>query len=162
MATGAIKLILADLNATEALAVRLASLARPGDVFALSGDLGTGKTAFARAFVNALATHYGLPLEEVPSPTFTLVQTYDFPSFTLYHIDLYRLERPEDAFELGIEDAFADGVTLIEWPERLGAHLPAERLTLTFLPGDGPEARELRIEPRGDWEKRLEQDGLHG
>ncbi len=162
METGAIKLFLETQDATEAFAMRLAPMVEPGDVIALSGDLGTGKTTFARAFVNALATRYGLPPEEVPSPTFTLVQTYDFPDFTLYHVDLYRLERPQDAVELGLEDAFADGVSLIEWPDRLGSYLPAERLDLTFLPGAGPESRSLVIEPQGDRAARLAQAGLHG
>jgi tRNA threonylcarbamoyladenosine biosynthesis protein TsaE len=165
MGTGAIELILKDLDATETFAARLAPLARAGDVIALAVDLGAGKTTFARAFVGALATRYGLPPEEVPSPTFTLVQTYDFPPFTLYHIDLYRLARAEEALELGIEDAFADGVSLIEWPDRLGRYLPAERLALIFLPGAGPESRTLRIEPHGAWAGRLRQlrqEGLHG
>jgi len=162
MGTGAIRLILKDLDATEAFAARLAPLAQAGDVIALSGDLGAGKTTFARAFVSALTTRCELPPEEVPSPTFTLVQSYDFPSFTLYHLDLYRLERPQDALELGIEDAFADGVSLVEWPDRLGAWLPAGRLALTFLPGTGPDSRTLRMEPHGTWAARLERAGLHG
>src|SRR5258708_24955199 len=95
---------LPDVAATAALAGRVAPLARRGDVVALSGALGSGKTTFARAFVAARA---GRALE-VPSPTFTLVQTYELPTGAIWHFDLYRLERPDDAIELGIDEAFAD------------------------------------------------------
>lgn len=126
-----VTLTLPDEAATRALARRLAAAARAGDVIALRGDLGAGKTAFARAFVRARLDD---PAEEVPSPTFTLVQTYDDPACDagLWHFDLYRLERPEDALELDLEDAFADGLSLIEWPERLGGYLPRRRLDLTL------------------------------
>lgn len=154
---------LTDLAATEAFAARLAAIALPGDVIALIGDLGMGKSAFARSFINARAALDGLPIEEVPSPTFTLVQTYPMAGFTIYHIDLYRLERPAEALELGIEDAFADDVSLIEWPDRLGSLLPAARLDITLLPGDTPEARQAVIEPRGNWGgDRLDDEVLHG
>src|SRR4051812_29949378 len=105
--------VLPDEAATAALAGRLAPLAARGDVVALTGALGAGKTSFARGFIAARA---GRPIE-VPSPTFTLVQTYDLPSGPIWHFDLYRLERPDDAIELGIDEAFADGISLIEWPE---------------------------------------------
>lgn len=114
---------LADEEATLALGARLALDAAPGDVFALAGPLGSGKTTLARGFIRALTR----PDEEVPSPTFTLVQTYETPKGTIWHFDLYRLEDPEEAWELGIEDAFASGISLIEWPERLGTLLPARR-----------------------------------
>src|SRR5947207_3065485 len=94
--------VLPDPAATAALAGRVAPLARRGDVVALRGDLGSGKTAFARAFIAARA---GRPVE-VPSPTFTLVQTYELPDGAIWHFDLYRLERPDDAIELGIDEAF--------------------------------------------------------
>ena len=100
----------------------------PGDVVALAGDLGAGKTTFARALIAAFAAEAGAVPPEVPSPTFTLVQTYEFPRATLWHFDLYRIERPEDALELGIEEALAGGIALIEWPERLGSLLPARRI----------------------------------
>jgi tRNA threonylcarbamoyladenosine biosynthesis protein TsaE len=120
--------VLPDAAATAALAARLAPLAATGDVVALRGELGTGKTSFARAFIAARA---GRPVE-VPSPTFTLVQTYDLPSGAIWHFDLYRLERPDDAIELGIDEAFALGISLIEWPERLGDLLPRQRLDLSL------------------------------
>lgn len=146
---------LSDLAATASLAARLARVARAGDVIALSGALGAGKTAFARAFVAACAAARGAAEDEVPSPTFTLVQTYPFDDLVVYHFDLYRLARPDEAWELGIEDAFADGVTLIEWPERLGALLPGERLDIALLPGAGPDARTAKLIPHGGWADRL-------
>lgn len=142
-----LELTLADEAATARLAARLAAVARPGDVIALDGDLGVGKTAFARAFVQALC---GGP-EEVPSPTFTLVQTYDVPGGPVHHYDLYRLEVPQDALELGIEDAFADGIVLIEWPSRLGPWLPAERLDLELTIAGEPGARRARLTGYGRW-----------
>lgn len=108
--------------ATARLGAALAPLLRRGDVLALDGDLGAGKTALARA---ALRAATGNPAEEVPSPTFTLVQLYDAPTGeTWWHFDLYRLTTPEEALELGLEDALAEGISLIEWPQRLGAWLP--------------------------------------
>ena len=118
--------VLPDVAATTALAVRLAPLATVGDVVALRGTLGSGKTSFARAFIAARA---GRTIE-VPSPTFTLVQTYDLPGGAIWHFDLYRLARADDAIELGIDEAFATAISLIEWPERLGDLLPAQRLDL--------------------------------
>jgi tRNA threonylcarbamoyladenosine biosynthesis protein TsaE len=136
---------LPDPAATAQLARRLAAVARPGDLLALGGTLGMGKTAFARAFIQHLVGSE----EEVPSPTFTLVQSYDTPSGTIWHFDLYRLSRPEDVWELGLEDALADGITLIEWPERMGGTLPARRLDLTLRAGDGTEARHARLDAVG-------------
>jgi len=142
---------LGDEAATVALARRIADVAGPGDVIALSGDLGVGKTRFARAFVDA-AMGDG---EEVPSPTFTLVQTYDSPAGSIWHFDLYRLARPAEAYELGIEEAFAGGIALIEWPDRLAGLLPAERLDIDLAYGDRPTARRARLTGRGRWAPRL-------
>lgn len=142
---------LPDLAATERLSRRVAERARPGDVIALAGGLGAGKTAFARGFIAARLGR----AEEVPSPTFTLVQTYEADSGTIWHFDLYRLAKPEDAWELGIEQAFRDGISVIEWPERLGALLPADRLdiALEFAGSDG--GRRATIVPRGAWSGRV-------
>jgi tRNA threonylcarbamoyladenosine biosynthesis protein TsaE len=145
---------LSGLGDTRRLAERCAALARPGDVVALAGGLGAGKTAFARAFVNAVARREGAPEEDVPSPTFTLVQVYEFPTMTVYHFDLYRIENPEEVTELGLEEALADGVTLIEWPERLGGDLSADRLALNFDFGDGESERRCTIRGHGDWVAR--------
>jgi tRNA threonylcarbamoyladenosine biosynthesis protein TsaE len=141
---------LPDPAATARLAGALARRARIGDVVALSGDLGVGKTSFARAFIAMRGC-----VEEVPSPTFALVQTYDLANGPIWHFDLYRLARPEDAVELGIDDAFAEGITLIEWPDRLGAGLPARRLAIALEFGTTPDARRARLDPGGDWPTRL-------
>lgn len=104
---------------TQALAEKFSLIAKKGDVFALFGTLGAGKSTFSRYFIQNL-TH----AREVPSPTFTLVQTYDAPCFEIYHYDMYRLKCPEEAYELDIEEAFYNAVTLIEWPEKILPLLP--------------------------------------
>lgn len=150
----ALHLTLADETATKDLARRLARTAAPGDVIALSGDLGAGKTSFARAFVQALA---GAD-EDVPSPTFTLAQLYECDAGTIWHFDLYRLEKSEDALELGIEEAFADGVSLIEWPDRLGPWLPAGRLDLLLTAGGAEGARNAELTAHGPvWTRKLRE-----
>jgi tRNA threonylcarbamoyladenosine biosynthesis protein TsaE len=162
---GAIAVSLADPTDTQAFAARLAPVARSGDVIALAGDLGTGKTTFARGFINALLVAHGLPPEDVPSPTFTLVQEYQLPDFTLFHIDLYRIETQSELFELGLEDAFADGVSLVEWPDRLGSLLPASWLELKFRQGDPGEDQDRRLvllTAFGDWQDRIQTGALNG
>lgn len=146
-----LQLELADEAATKRLAKALAPLLRPGDVLALGGDLGAGKTSFARALINALPG----PEEEVPSPTFTLVQLYERGPLEVWHVDLYRLEDPEDALELGLEEAFAEAVTLIEWPERLGPLLPARALKIALMRGAHEEERLARLSGPGAWGPRL-------
>lgn len=144
-------LILTDEAATVSFARALARLANPGDVIALRGTLGVGKSVFARAFIRQLTS----PLEEVPSPTFTLVQTYEGDTAEVYHYDFYRLEQPEDAYELDIEEAFAKGITLMEWPERIEALLPVDHLEVKIAPGEREEARQLTLEAVGSWAERL-------
>jgi tRNA threonylcarbamoyladenosine biosynthesis protein TsaE len=148
--------ILPDEASTARAAARLAGLARKGDVIALFGDLGAGKTAFARAFINALKGLCGAAAEEeVPSPTFTLVQIYDRLPAPVWHFDLYRIEEPEEVWELGFEEALAEAITLIEWPERLGALLPGETLRLELEPVSGkPRARRLRLSDGAGWPRR--------
>jgi len=152
-ATERIRLRLPDLAATRSLAARLARLLRPGDLVALEGDLGAGKTAFARAVIHALA---GAEVE-VPSPTFTLVQRYELPGLVLLHADLYRLRDPAEVEELGLEEALEEGVVLVEWPERAGDALPADRLTIRFcfVPGAGEEVREVEIAAGPSFRGRL-------
>ena len=135
---------LADLAATESLAARLADRARIGDVIALSGGLGMGKTTFARAFIARRAGGLAAPIE-VPSPTFTLVQFYYLPGGPVWHFDLYRLAAPEEAWELGLEEALASAISLIEWPERLGPLLPAHHVAVALAPGPHPGARRARL-----------------
>ena len=129
------------------------AVARAGDVIALIGDLGSGKTSFARAYINALPGSGSE--EDVPSPTFTLVQSYERAPAEVWHFDLYRVNRPDEAFELGIEEALAEGITLIEWPERLGPLLPAERLDIAFSFADEPDARHAVLTGYGSWAGRL-------
>lgn len=114
---------------TEALAKKVALMAQKGDVFALYGTLGMGKSVFARAFIQSLTK-----AEEVPSPTFTLVQEYQAADFDIYHFDLYRLKSPDEVFELGFEEAVYGGVSLIEWPEKAGAWLPKNIFKIEILP----------------------------
>lgn len=141
---------LPDENATAAFAARLAALAVPGDVIALKGELGAGKTTLARAFIRARGGD-----ETVPSPTFTLVQVYDLAGGAVWHFDLYRLRQADDAWELGIEDALRDGISLIEWPERLGTSLPAGRLEVALDFGPTPTARHATLSGGGAWPARL-------
>ena len=146
-----IALDLPNETATADLAARIAALAEPADVIALKGELGTGKTAFARAFIRARGER-----DDVPSPTFTLVQIYDAGRTAIWHFDLYRLRTPDEAWELGIEDAFASGISLVEWPERMGPLLPERRLQITFAFGSAPDARCLLLDPSESWRARLE------
>lgn len=141
---------------TIALGRRLAALVRPGDVIALEGTLGTGKSTLARALIRALTDAD----EEVPSPTFTLVQQYDTEAGLVWHFDLYRLEKPDDALELDIEEAFADGISLIEWPDRLGPHLPRRRLDVSLQQGEAGLGRHATLTAYGPWAERL-GDFLH-
>ena len=145
-------ILLPDLEATESFAQRIASILRAPDVIALGGELGAGKTTFSRALIRALD---GSDIE-VPSPTFTLVQIYELPTFELWHFDLYRLESPPDALELDIEDAFATSVSLVEWPERLGPYLPANRLDMRFSFAESPTVRQMSIQGGPEWACRLE------
>ena len=122
------KWIVTTEKETATIANNLAPLLKIGDVVALKGTLGVGKTTFVRALVNALIG----TKTDVPSPTFTLLQTYDTPNFPLYHFDFYRLKTPEEAYEIGIEDAFMDGVSMIEWPEKIGSLLPQNHKEISF------------------------------
>jgi tRNA threonylcarbamoyl adenosine modification protein YjeE len=124
---------LPDLGATRSLGARIAASLQPGDTVALAGELGAGKTTLARAILAGLGV-----TETVPSPTFTLVQSYDTPRLCVSHFDLYRLKREKELDELGLDEALELGAALIEWPERAGSRLPPERLAV-----------QLRAEPDG-------------
>jgi len=132
-----ILIALPDAAATEVLGAKLAGLLAVGDALLLFGDLGAGKTTLARGLVGAW-TGEG---DETPSPTYTLVQTYEGSRGELWHFDLYRLESPDDAAELGLEEALAMGVAVIEWPQRLGVFAPPDRVELHLvMDGEGRRA----------------------
>jgi tRNA threonylcarbamoyl adenosine modification protein YjeE len=141
-------LALSNEAATAHLMADLALLIGPGDVITLSGDLGTGKTAAARAMIRYLAGDNGL---EVPSPTFTLVQAYDLPPFPLLHADLYRVNDPAELEEIGLSPLPEGTVALIEWPERAPSALPADRIdiSLNHRPALGSTARAAEITGHG-------------
>lgn len=129
--------VLRDLAATEALGARIAASIAPGDAVALQGDLGAGKTTLARAILRALGVS-----EAVPSPTFTLVQSYDTARLTVRHFDLYRIRDSSELDELGIDEALDEGAALIEWPERAGTRLPDDALHVALTASaDGRHAR---------------------
>lgn len=141
---------LADDRATRDFGEKLAKLLGAGDVVCLRGDLGAGKTSLARGAIEALCE-----VSEVPSPTYTLVQTYTAPKFDIWHFDLYRLERAEDVWELGIEEALDEGVCLIEWPERIESLLSGAELNIDIaFEGTG---RTATISGNADWQERLRE-----
>ncbi|MGN6670999.1 MAG: tRNA (adenosine(37)-N6)-threonylcarbamoyltransferase complex ATPase subunit type 1 TsaE [Candidatus Nucleicultricaceae bacterium] len=148
-----IQLMLSSLSETEQFAEKLGKRLEQGDVVFLKGTLGAGKTAFARFLIQSLM---GRDME-VPSPTFTLVQVYEAPRLTLWHFDLYRLTTADEVWELGLEEALAEGASLIEWPERLGAFTMPHLLVMTLTPVDEhPESRLVTLEPSGRWVQKLE------
>src|SRR5208282_4909028 len=120
---------LANEEATERFAADIAAALEPGDLVTLTGDLGAGKTTFARALIRYLAEDDTV---EVPSPTFTLLQTYELPRFDVVHADLYRLSGAAELSELGLDDLAEDSVVLMEWGDRAAGFLPASRLDITF------------------------------
>jgi len=139
---------LPDLAATASLGAAIAGRLAPGDAVLLKGDLGSGKTTLARAILAALGV-----TENVPSPTFTLVQAYETPRLMVSHYDLYRLKRDSELEELGLEDALDQGAALIEWPERAEGRLPADALIARL---DADQERRAVLEGPPRW-KTLEQ-----
>lgn len=143
--SSALTLDLPSTADTEALGRRLAALAQAGDVILLEGPIGAGKSCLARAFIRSRLGRE----EEVPSPTFTLVQVYEAPGADIWHADLYRLTHPDEVWELGLDDAFASAICLVEWPDRLGTHVPADAL-------------RLRLEAKGDGRRAVLTGGRNG
>jgi tRNA threonylcarbamoyladenosine biosynthesis protein TsaE len=139
---------LKDEAATARLGQAIAAKLQAGEAVCLTGPLGAGKSSLARALVRALTT----PHEEVPSPTFTLVQFYQGPRLRVAHFDLYRLSNPDEAYEIGLDEALDDGAAIIEWPERLEGRLPADRLDVEISLLD--EGRSVRLAPHGAWRGR--------
>src|SRR6201996_3666520 len=146
----------ANEEATRRLAIDIAAALESGDLVTLSGDLGAGKTTFARALIRHLA---GDETIEVPSPTFTLIQNYDLPRFALVHADLYRLSGAAELAELGFDDFPEGTVVLMEWPDRAAGLLPPDRLDITFTlaPQLGPEVRNVRYVGYGNFAPRAER-----
>ena len=143
--------VTSDEQQTADIAGQFAAIAQRGDVFALYGTLGMGKSVFARAFIQKLTK-----ADEVPSPTFTLVQSYPFNDLEIHHFDLYRLRSPEEVFELGFEDLLYSGISLIEWPEKAGNYLPRDIFKITISADN--DKRIILVEANGaDKQQRLEQ-----
>jgi tRNA threonylcarbamoyladenosine biosynthesis protein TsaE len=139
---------LPDEAATARLGAAIARALRAGEAVCLSGPLGAGKSTLARALVRALTRAD----EDVPSPTFTLAQFYEGPRLKVAHFDLYRLSNPDEAYEIGLDEALDDGAAVIEWPERLAGRLPPDRLDIEIA-FDGA-GRSARLQGRGAWEGR--------
>jgi tRNA threonylcarbamoyl adenosine modification protein YjeE len=146
-------IVLADLAATTALGEEVAAALERGRVVALAGDLGAGKTTLARAILKALGVR-----ESIPSPTFTLVQTYETKRFPVRHYDFYRIESEREIEELDLDDALAEGAALIEWPERAGDLLPKNALHVVLSIVNGDE-RRATLSGSADWAARMESLG---
>ena len=154
-----LQLELPNLSATQHLGALLADGLKAGDVISLSGPLGAGKSALARAIIVAANPYES----DIPSPTFSLIQIYELADRTpLWHLDLYRIESPEDAMQLGLDDAFLDAVCLIEWPDRLEKFLPDRTLSVHLCQADGDDLddeagiRLAKIKAPPHWASRLQ------
>ncbi len=158
------KLVTAHLGnqvQTEWWAQQIALVSMPGDILALTGPMGAGKTVFARAFINALAEERGVNKFLVTSPTYNLVQIYELPEIEIYHVDLYRLEDGEDLRELGLEEAYDHGISLIEWPDRMRNFIPNGCLYVKLEQGHGSTERTVSFLGQSNWLDRL-QSIKHG
>ncbi len=134
------RVLLPSPEATEQLARKIAEYLAPGDVILVEGPIGAGKSHFCRAAIRHLLAKEGRD-EEIPSPTFTLVQTYDLTSMEVWHADLYRLSDPSQTSELGLDDAFGTAIVFVEWPDRLGEGAPKTALRLSLSPADNADSR---------------------
>lgn len=150
-----LSLTLPNADATRALAERLAPLLRAGDVVLVEGPIGAGKSHFCRSLIAARLAKLGRT-EDIPSPTFTLVQTYELDGVDIWHCDLYRLGSPEDLAELGLDEAFETAICLVEWPDRLVAGAPRDALVLSLAPGRTGDTRRARLSsPARRWQPVL-------
>ena len=142
---------LSDTDATDQLGTGLAALLQPGDVVLLEGQIGAGKSHLARTIIQSMCYAAGLPPVDVPSPTYTLVQTYNLPNATVWHADLYRLSDASEVPELGLEDAIGTDILLIEWPDRLD-EMPSGALTVELtVEGEG---RRVKLSSQAErWSK---------
>lgn len=146
---------LQNLEATRLFAAKLSKALKTGDIITFEGTLGAGKTEFCRSLIHAIGYN-----EDVPSPTFSLLQTYepeleDHQKPAVWHLDLYRLESSDDVFELGIEDGFDTAITLIEWPDKMGSYLPDGHLKIKLSLGNDEGARNIKIICDDYWAVRL-------
>lgn len=146
---------LPDETRTKAFGACLAPVLRAGDSLLLVGEIGAGKSVLSRAIIQTRLAELDR-VEDVPSPTFTLVQTYDLDTMELWHCDLYRLVDPGEIHALGLEDAYPQAITLIEWPDRLGADLPPNALIVSLQTPENGQGRTLTLTDLGsDWAARL-------
>ena len=155
MTSSSTTLVLPSADATDQLGATLARYVTAGDCILLRGQIGAGKSALARAFIRARLG----PETEVPSPTFTLVQTYEDDGIEIWHADLYRLSDPQEAVELGLTDAFEDSICLIEWPELLQDSLPADALDIELTVRDADHLATITYGP--NWQTRLAELSVH-
>ena len=143
-------------DVTEAELAKLAAwtslILKKGDTVHLNGDLGAGKTTFARALIRHLSEN---SIDEIPSPTFALLQHYETARVDIYHFDLYRLSDPDEAFEIGLDDAAINGVSLIEWPERLENHVGPDYLDIRLEEAQASEERHVTLTGHGMWRERI-------
>jgi tRNA threonylcarbamoyladenosine biosynthesis protein TsaE len=141
-----------DLPGLKQLAINLGELVQIGEVITLSGELGVGKSSFARYFIKSLMEKD----VDIASPTFTLVQVYNTVNCNIWHFDLYRIKQKEEVFELGIEDAFNFGVALIEWPFIIESLLPADRIEIEFsFVNENDNKRIVTLVPYGIWQQKI-------
>ena len=138
---------------TKALALRIRENLKNGDIVLLKGEIGAGKSHFARSLIQAAMDK----VEDVPSPTFTLVQTYDTLVGSIWHADLYRLSDQSEVFELGLIDAFGNDIVLIEWPDRLGYLEPQDALTIELVILENDKREVIFSTSSCVWEARLEK-----
>jgi tRNA threonylcarbamoyladenosine biosynthesis protein TsaE len=155
------RLIVANLDAMSVFGASLTPILAEGDSIGLSGPLGAGKSTLARAIITTALTRAGIDAGDIPSPTFTLVQPYPYPSDKdrgreIWHFDLWRLKNPEEVVELGIEEALDRHISLIEWPERMGALIPRKTLIIKIEAGEGPNHRVIGIHGNAGWDTRIE------
>lgn len=148
------RLITHSPDQTATIAARIGGCLLPGDAVLLHGPVGAGKSHFCRALIQSRLVALGRH-EDVPSPSFTLVQTYDAGPVEIWHADLYRLTDPQELFELGLDEAFEHAICLVEWAERLGDQAPDNALHLTLSPGDEPDTRYMDLTGPAPWRARL-------
>lgn len=153
---------IASEAAMEALGRCISEILQSGDLLALSGELGAGKSTLARATIETALASCGIDAGDIPSPTFTLVQPYSWPSGLdpereIWHLDLWRLEDPDEIWELGLEEALSRHASLVEWPEKMGNYLPRGALTIR-IENDGDNRRQVKFlaDPDGPWPLRLQ------